>query len=224
MSNKNCFKPFDSKNLLKDHLLLDHIEELHNIQEMKWSESDLYHCKTCTNCIFTCKGSLTRHTNTYHNRTITSNKTNIERLIEFIPVPPTSTHIWNNTIAWLQNLNITPPPFRQSIWLKTNKGTKTKIISLYHRLLLALINTPNTATTTPNIPSLHNIEVVWKLVFIFESIILFPIKHTSNQTNTTPTLEKRFHLFRTGNVKKLYEESRNITSLSHLEKNSNTTI
>ena len=167
---------------------------------------------------FHIKGSLTRHTNTHHNRKTTSNETNIERLVAAIPVPPTSTHNWEESLAWLQNLHITPPPFRKNIWLKINKGMREKFIHLYHRLILTLNTTPNTTTTIPIIPSLHKIEVIWKLMFIFESIILFPIEGKQKNLTTTPTMEKRLHLFRTGNIKKLYEESRKVISLSPLEK------
>ena len=122
------------------------------------------------------------------------------------------------SLTWLNNLQINPPPFRQNIWLKTNKGIQTKIIHLYHRLLLVLINTPNTTQITPLIPAIHKIEVIWKLVFIFESIILFPTKNKAKYMTTSPTIEKRLHLFRTGNIKPLYEESRTVISLSPQEK------
>ena len=145
----------------------------------------------------------------------------MERITEAIPVPPTSTHHWNESLTWLNNLKITPPPFRQNIWLKTNKNTQTKIIHLYHRLLLVLISTPNTTQTTLIIPSIHKIEVSWKLVFIFESIILFPTKNKANHMTTSPTIEKRLHLLRTWNIKQLYEESRAVVSLSPQEKNAN---
>ena len=174
---KNCYNFFESKNILKDHILLDHYNQMNNIEEPIWSSLDLHQCKTCVNCIFTSKGTLTRHINTHHKNRRYTDKNNVERITEAIPVPPTSTHHWNESLTWLNNLKITPPPFRQNIWLKTNKNTQTKIIHLYHRLLLVLISTPNTTQTTLIIPYIHKIEVIWKLVFIFESIILFPTKN-----------------------------------------------
>jgi len=215
---KNCYKIFESNNILKDHLLLDHYNQINTIEEPKWPNLGLHQCKTCVTSIFTSKGALTRHTNTHHKNTRYTDKNNVERITEAIPVPPTSTHHWNESFTWLNNLKITPPPFRQNIWLKINKNTQTKIIHLYHRLLLVLINTPNTTSTVPIIPSMHKIEVIWKLVFIFESIILFPMKNKANLMTTSPTIEKRLHLLRTGNIKLLYEESRAVISLSPQEK------
>ena len=172
---KNCFQSYTSKNLLKDHLFLDHHNNLHQIEHTTWSNLDLYHCKKCTHAIFTNKGSLSRHTNIHHNTRYKTTQNNIERIIDTIPVPPSSTHNWDESLTWLTNLKIRPPPFRQNIWLKTNKNIQNKIIHLYHRLIVILTTTPNQTQHKPLVPALHKSEVIWKLLFIFESIILYPV-------------------------------------------------
>ena len=92
---KNCYQNFESKNILKHHLLLDHYNQVNNIEDTVWSNLDLYQCKTCLNSVFISKGSLTRHRNTYHKKKTYTENNNVKRITEAIPVPPTSTHHWD---------------------------------------------------------------------------------------------------------------------------------
>ena len=65
---------------------------------------------------------------------------NIARILNFIPTPTLSTHIWEESLPSLHNLHITPPPFRQNIWLKTNKLTRNRIKTVYHNILQTVVS------------------------------------------------------------------------------------
>ena len=117
----------------------------------------------------------------------------------------------------MHNLRLVPPPFRQNMWLKTNKSTKNKVKSVYHTLLQTDISSPNTTTDQPNIPFLHKSDVLWKISLIFESLILLPLEKNTGNT-TAVQISRRLHLFRTGHIKTLYDEPRSIFSRTSLEK------
>ena len=211
-----CKTTVPSDNLLKDHLLYDHPQDLHKIPSKKWIEHNFHFCTQCNDKIFTSKGYLDRHIKITHTQDDGS-ENNLTRLLKYIPTPPSSEHKWNQTLPWLHNLHITPPPFRQNIWLKTNKSSKDKVKSCYHRLLQALISSPEVTNDKPTIPYLHRNIAIWKLAFIFESIILFPLERNTKETTSTQ-LNRRLHLLRTGDIKTLYEQSRKTTSKTPREK------
>lgn len=57
----------------------------------------------------------------------------------------------------------------------------------------------------------------WQLAFIFEFITLFSLQKINSDTTSTQ-IEKRLHLFRIGNITKLYYNSINTKSCTLLEK------
>ena len=110
-----------------------------------------------------------------------------------------------------------PPPFRQNIWLKTNKSTRNRIKAVYHNILQTVVSSPIATKHSPLIPHLHRSDVIWKLALLFESLILFPFPKTSKDTTAT-IITKRLHLFRIGNIKQLFHDSRGVISKTPLEK------
>ena len=213
---KGCkFRNIGSNNIMKDHLLMNHTKSIKNIESNTWKDLDLYKCKKCEEKIFTTKGALTRHINRDHKQTH-SDSNNIERILSFIPPPTTTEHEWQKLLQWLNILKIEPPTYRQSLWLKTNTSSKTKIKHLYHRLILVLINSPNATNDRPLVPRLHRIEVIWKLGIIFESIMLYPLEDTNEGTATQ--ISQRIHSFKTGKIHELYKKSRNVKIKSPEEK------
>ena len=214
---KGCGLSFDNKGLLKEHLLRDHHENLHKIRREEWKKMNLHFCKVCKNEIYSSQGFLERHIKTKHNTDDDLDLDNYERIREYIPTPTTSKEHWRTALSWLNNLRITPPPFRQSLWLKMNNSTKKKVKFVYSKLIEILISTPNKNKHRPFTPALHRCNAIWKLFIIFESIILFPLEKSRNET-TSEQLENRLHLFRTGNIQELYSRSRSIVSTSPLDK------
>ena len=129
---------------------------------------------------------------------------NIARILNFMPTPTSSTHMWEESLPWLHNLHITPPPFRQNLWLKTNKSTRNRIKAVYHNVLQTVVSSPIVTGHSPIIPHLHRSDVIWKLALLFESLILFPFPKQSKDTTAT-IISKRLHLFRIGNIKQLFK-------------------
>ena len=166
--------------------------------------------------IYMTKGFLTRHIKDTPDR-INDIDDNISRILHYIPTPISSTHKWRECLPWMHNLHLTLPPFRQNIWLKMNKSTKSRIKAVYHNILQIVVASPLCTSHRPIIPFLHRSDVLWKIAFMFESLMLFQFPKNSKDTTAT-VINKRIHLFRTGNIKQLYTDSRNVISKTPLEK------
>ena len=63
-----CKTTVPSDNLLKDHLLYDHPQDLHKIPLNKWIEHKFHFCTKCNDKIFTSKGYLDRHIKITHTQ------------------------------------------------------------------------------------------------------------------------------------------------------------
>ena len=178
---KGCLTSCHNSNILRDHLLTNHLQSLHKLNTETWTNLKLHPCSLCNNQnIFKTKGYLNRHILQSHKKEDIG-KDNITLLQEHIPLPPTSTPKWEKTLPWLHNLSITPPPFRQNIWHKTNKSAKNKIKFIYHKIILCITESSHKCNERPMIPHLHRREALWKLGLIFESLILHPIPKKSTE-------------------------------------------
>ena len=80
-----------------------------------------------------------------------------------------------------------------------------------------LIHSPNYTKDRPQVSYLHKIEVIWKLAFIYESIMLSPIEQNS-QEGTSKQIHNRIQLLKRGKIKQLYDQSRICISMSPEEK------
>ena len=67
---KGCKQTHETLNLIKDHLLTNHANSLHKIQEPWWKNNHLHPCPNCNNkAIFNSQGFLNRHILRKHNQT-----------------------------------------------------------------------------------------------------------------------------------------------------------
>ena len=114
-----CTCRYESTNILKYHMIMEHPNKINSIPEETWNNLNLYKCHLCTTGLFTKKNALTRHINTTH-KSKTEQLDNIKQITALIPPPPSSNHKWDITFQRLYNFRITHPPFWQNIWLKTN--------------------------------------------------------------------------------------------------------
>ena len=212
-----CSQEMVSTNLLRDHLTLNHKQDLHKINTEQWNTIGLFACHNCNNQnIFKSKGILNRHILRQHN-THTTGKDNLTLLLHHLPTPNTSACKWINTLPWLHNLRLEPPPFRQNIWHKTNTSTKNKIKHVYHNILQTIVASRHPTTDRPQINHLHKRDSIWKIGILFQSLILCPLPRDS-QEGTSYHINLRLHKLQTGDIVTLYKESRNITSLTPLQK------
>ena len=214
---KGCKTSCNTPTTIREHITIAHSTSLHKIDNEWWKKSTLHPCKLCNfKKIFKNPGFLNRHILRHHTtRDSTSN--NITILKKYIPSPPNTDPQWNTSLIWLHNLKITPPPFRQNIWHKTNANIKNSIKLTYHQLINSIIKSTEEPKEKPFIPHLHKREVLWKLCFLFESFVLFPIDKTT-KINTSQQIRNRLFLFQTGDIQELYNMSRNVKSLSPKQK------
>ena len=108
-------------------------------------------------------------------------------------------------------------PIPSKLWLKTNRSTRNRIKAVYHNVLQTVVSSPIVTGHSPIIPHLHRSDVIWKLALLFKSLILFPFPETSKDT-TAIIISKRLHLFRIGNIKQLFQDSRSVISNTPLGK------
>ena len=59
---------YTSNNIIKDHLLMNHITTLDEIINKQWTDINLHKCTICNDKIYTPKGTLTRHMNSEHKK------------------------------------------------------------------------------------------------------------------------------------------------------------
>ena len=69
----------------------------------------------------------------------------------------------------------------------------------------------------PIIPHLHHRDALWKLELLFESLILHPIP-SKDKDGTAKHINNRLHMLQTGAIKRLYDLSRPVVSLSPAKK------
>ena len=94
MSTKNpntantCNLQLETRNILRDHLLLDHKHNLHKLGTQQWTTIGLHTCNKCQNTtIFKTNGHLNRHIRDKH-KTIKNGQDNITLLnTHFAPSP-----------------------------------------------------------------------------------------------------------------------------------------
>ena len=173
-----------SKKLIRNHLTIDHPENLHKITNLQWTTLDLHHCILCEDKLYLSKGFLTTHIQNTHEKNNDIDD-NISRILQYMPTPISSTNKWKECLPWMHNLHLTPPPFRQNIWLKLNKSTKNRIKAVYHNILQIVVASPLTTSHRPIIPFMHRSDVLWKIAFMFESLILFPFPKNNEDTTAT---------------------------------------
>ena len=130
------------------------------------------------------KSARTRHVNSEHKTKKSPPATSRKSSNTYLhhPHPNMNGHV---TFHGYKTRSSSFHPSVKCIWLKTNSSMKNEVSNLHHQLLLFLISMPNTANVKPTVPSMHKIEVVWKLMSIFESLTLYSIDSKSTKGGFT---------------------------------------
>ena len=81
-------------------------------------------------------------------------------------------------------------------------------------MITQAIDPPN---ERPIIPLLHHRDILWKLGLLFEFLILYPIL-LKDKDGTAKHITNRLHMLQTGDIKRLYDLSRSVVSLSPAKK------
>jgi hypothetical protein len=167
---------------------------------------DIHICPTCPLLQpYNTHTNLAKHNNTRH--LILRTKTNLEFVTDTYRSADKDT--WGQALNFLNHLHIEPPPFRSSIYRHTQALTKTDLFNTYHNLnkWILLASTPLDPNHQHVDPVNNTSDPFWKLLFIFEALILFPPTKEQKVTSYSRLVQARLRQFRKGNIITLYEEA-----------------
>ena len=163
----------------------------------------------CPSCPFlqpygTCN-ALNKHIHSRHllHRT----KTNIDFVTDTYRSANKET--WQQTLTFLNHLNIEPPPFRSTIYRHIQATTKLELFAAYNNInkWILFASTPLDPNHPHVDPTNNTSDPFWKLHFIFEALLLFPPPHKQKTTTYSRLVQTRLQQFRKGNIIALYEEA-----------------
>jgi hypothetical protein len=192
-----------------------HLVTLHTADQNKYlTPSDLHklHCFTCPHCplIFATVAKQKLHTQKVHPTT--RGKLNIDIILSTYPEHPNcSQHKsnWLKTLQWITPLHITPATARSSLYTKLSPKHRQTCFHTFHHLLNWCIEASLPGPNDPSIPTFQTTSTpFWKLLLLFESIILAPSPNKPSQGSYSTLLKLRLTRFRSGNIQELYYDSR----------------
>lgn len=120
----------------------------------------------------------------------------------------TTTNDWDEALNWLHSVrDLPPPPFRQSLLLKTEYQARTDYMNLFATTIEAL-GTAIRPAHAPRDASLPHFTATpfWILTSIFEQLILSP-KPPDSTENINPLIQQHINMFTQGRIKELYLEA-----------------
>ena len=180
---------------------------------------NLYLCRECDqeDQIYIQKRALENHINTKH--TPKRNKTNLELATHYFydshPINGVEKNHWEEALNWLQNIyEPSPPPFRQSLITKIQWRLEESVINTFREVIIACVEANHIPSQIRNKNTREfDSTPFWYLTIIFEQLILGP-KHPTSQETINQCIHRWLRLFRSGQIKTLYEESRQTISKS----------
>ena len=178
---------------------------------------DIYLCKICEEFVGNDEGALKSHMTRSH--LTTRDDTNLEILSKllFNTVEHTNRNHWDEGLAFLRTLNLSEPTFRQSLINKLQGRTEEAVLETALDLITATVTANKTARATRLRDTVdYDPTPIWLLLVLFEQLVLFPspnyAKDDPNNNSLNQLIHHRLRLFRSGQIKQLYEESRTVVS------------
>ena len=213
---------------IKEHLITAH-NETHPSDYLTPSycnKHGFYPCQICdtTTAIFTTEGHLRQHVTKKHSRSQTNTQLVLHTYRHAQPETETN---WKNSLAYLHQLQLTPPPFRRSLWHKLKPPLRAEFYSTYNNViswLLAATPPLTQAVIRDERPQQHDTDAspFWKLLILLEPLLLAPIKNTVHRTYTN-AFRARLSLLKAGRIEDLYQTIWNPTPLPKLTNHNNKT-
>ena len=125
---------------IKEHLITAH-NETHPSDYLTPSycnKHGSYPCQTCdtTTAIFTTEGHLRQHVTKKHSRSQTNTQLVLHTYRHAQPETETN---WKQSLAYLHQLQLTPPPFRRSLWHKLKPPLRAEFYSTYNNVISWLL-------------------------------------------------------------------------------------
>ena len=210
-----CQNPHAS---LKEHLVTEHAEtNPTTYMTPNYCHRHGFHiCQACNTptAIFNCQGHLKQHITKKHNRTETNSKLVAKT---YRHATPENEANWKASLSFLYNLELTPPPFRRTIWHKIKQPIRAEFYNIYNNVVSWIIDASPTMSPTTirdNRPPQHECDSspFWKLLLMLEPMLLAPIKGTVHQTYSN-AFKARLSMFKTGRIEELHRAIWNPTPL-----------
>jgi hypothetical protein len=213
ISCPKCGQLYNSPALLRDHLQQEHTYYECLIHEQKLKKYHLFMCHSCTNTVL-CLQQKGLHLHNKHHHTNPAHtgharETNtflITQTLDAIDDIP----LWKEVVQWLPSAEIKPPPFRNSLYSKLPHQIKQQILDTLLQLLLIIQRATDHSTAHPDAnttPEYNDLSLL-KLLYLFEAILLGPPTPTEPR-QWRKLIPLRLHLWRTGHIRELYEQTYN---------------
>ena len=132
---------------------------------------------------------------------------------------------WANSLSFLHQLEMTPPPFCRSIWHKLKPPARTEFYTMYNNAISWVLDA--TPDLTPSVllderpPSYQtDASPFWKLLMLLEPLLLAPIQGTVHLSHSN-ALKARLSLLKAGRLPELHNQCWNPTPLPATDRNRN---
>ena len=206
---------FPSKRSAREHLTTIHKSQLCYLTDADLAHLDIYLCRHCTDFLTCSTKKLSSHLNTHDK---TRSETNLDLATDFL-YHEVSTHQqnhWEEGLRFLSHTKFAEPPFRQTLIATLKYRLETDVLRAFHDCIEAAVASKQQAADA----LLQKSEdfdhtPLFTLPFVFERLVLGPNPHQRGdprRTSTTQVIYRRLRLFRSGQIKLLYEESNAIES------------
>ena len=205
---------------MRSHLQDAHKTDLAKLTDAQLEKSDLFVCRECDGCVFTSLVQLNNHVRSRHYETRTKSNLQIVEEALFKELADSFESEWEDGLAFLRELELSPPTFRQPL----TTTIKWRLENVISDTFMATINASNEAlkpldNSIPRRPGFDSWEVV-QLQILFEQLVLFPlsIEQRRQRKSVNEIIHERLRRFRQGKIRSLYEESRQIKAKHHANK------
>ena len=195
---------------LKQHLIQAHNDTplSDHIDETYCKRHGFHACLQCNKptTIFTTPGHLRNHQENKHTRTTT----NLQIVLNTYRHADNQTaHNWKAAIDFLHHLEITPPPFRRTIWHKLKHPLRKEYFVAYHNVVRWILEaTPplrnDTKRDTRPSAAQTDSSPFWKLLLLMEPLFLAPPAATEHK-RPSEAIRACHQLFKEGKIQELYD-------------------
>ena len=216
---------FQCKPTLVKHLRDQHGHELSSIPLTYLKSSKLHVCHQCVkSSLHSSPKEFNKHCETHITYRTQDNYTIISKHLYTETIETVNNNHWQEALKWLAKYNPEPPPFRTSLLPSINYQLEDMLLDL----LTDIIHTTNELKKPPrksnaNKPSFESDVAAGQLIYIYEQLILAPTIKEKGGPSLTQLIKRRIRLFRSGQLEKLHEEARRVTTAPQPQQYNNAT-
>lgn len=185
--------------------------ELDSLSQETLTQYSLYRCSICKSLATTYvrRSYLESHMTKRHPSTRSLHNLTLIHSY-FPPMPSTIPDEWESALTFLSNLTVEPPPFRYTWFHDMPTTVRPAVLATFGRLLDAGLDSLSPVSTDDTLPnSLTSPTPIWKLLTLFESLILAP---TPKCSNLSREIHHRLDLLVAGHIPELYNNAYSLPS------------